>query len=96
MQNISLIVTHGKKCHIIELINGNLLVREISELFSDHEEADTRMLLHASNASTVFKNVIIKTLYTEVHFMQNFLVARVGKRKMVSSHFFILCPIWPI
>ena len=38
----------------------------IAELFSDHEEADTRLLLHASHASRTFSRIIIQSPDTDV------------------------------
>ena len=80
LKNVSLIVTHGEKYHMVEYTNGKLLVREIVELISEHEEADTRKLLHALNASTYFKNVIMESLDTDVFIfslsMSRFLTAQ--------------------
>ena len=41
-------------------------VTEVPDLFSDHEEADTRLLLHDHHAVQVFSSVAIKTPDTDV------------------------------
>lgn len=38
----------------------------MSDLWTDHEEADTRWILHASHASEVYKNIIVKCSNTDV------------------------------
>ena len=84
LKNVTLIVTHGEKCHMIEYTNDKLLVREIVKLISDNEEADTRMLLHALNASTYFKNVIIKSLDTDVFILSH------SKSRFLTSQLYLL------
>ena len=44
----------------------------IAELFSDHEEADTRLLLHASHASRTFSRIIIQS-YRRSHSLHSTL-----------------------
>ncbi len=51
-----LCVTHGKKCHhriSSSVTTLQIVYEEVFELFCDHKEADTRMLLHASHAAPV-------------------------------------------
>ena len=46
--DLSLYFSHGQKCHRFYVDKRNAArVEEIPELYSDHEEADTRLLLHA-------------------------------------------------
>ena len=66
LADISLIVSHGEACHSLKVIENALEVQRISELFSDHEEADTRLLLHARHAAQVFSTVVIKSPDTDV------------------------------
>lgn len=42
---------------------------EVPELFSDHEEADTRILLHAAHASFGFKKIVLFTPDTDILIM---------------------------
>ena len=45
----------------------NEVITEIlQELATDHEEADTFLLLHAKHALTIFSSIITKTPYTDV------------------------------
>ena len=53
---------NGKDCMMI--IRGH--VAKLSSLESDHEEADTRLLLHAHNASHDHPQVIVQLPDTDV------------------------------
>lgn len=59
-------VTHGKHCHELTWIDGHCHVKECHELESDHEEADTRLFLHAKHASADCPTVVIKSPDTDV------------------------------
>jgi hypothetical protein len=65
---IELYITHGNKCHFICYSATSLQVvcEEVFELFCDHEEADTRMLLHASHTAQSHSNIVIKSVDTDV------------------------------
>ena len=43
-----------------------MMCSEIKELYCDHEEADTRMILHTMHASQSYRNIIIKSPDTDV------------------------------
>ena len=58
--NILVVVSHGKVCHFIVVNNALVAVTEVTDLFSDYDEADTRLLLHAQQAARVFSSVTIK------------------------------------
>ena len=67
MGNIELFVSHGKKCH--QFCTNNLeevQIEECEELCSDHELADTRLLLHAKQASRTHDHVVIRSPDTDV------------------------------
>ena len=53
-------ITHGNKCHRIAPSAGGLAVEDIAELLSDHEEADSRLFLHAQHASRDHQNIVIR------------------------------------
>ena len=57
-----LYVTVGQKT----LCLSETLCREIDELKSDHEEADTRIILHALHASPSYQNIVINSPDTDV------------------------------
>ena len=65
--NMELFITHGKMCHqVTTTIQGEFLIEECEELYSDHEEADTRLLLHAKHAAADHPDVIIHSPDTDV------------------------------
>ena len=59
--NLLLVVSHGEVCHSIVVNDAVVAITEIPDLFSDHEEADTRLLLHAHQAARAFSSVTIKS-----------------------------------
>ena len=61
-----LMISHGELCHSLCMHGDSLLVSEIPALFSDHEEADTRIMLHAHHAASDFRTVVIKSPDTDV------------------------------
>ena len=68
LHGLTLLVCHNDECHKLlpaTADNEAVIVEKINELCCDHEEADTRMLLHASHASG-FENVVIKSPDTDV------------------------------
>lgn len=67
LANVDLFVSHGTLCgRVSASIDGAVLFEKCSELCCDHEEADTRLLLHARHASTVHDHVIIRSPDTDV------------------------------
>ena len=76
------VVAHGSLCHIIDA-HG---VLPINELYSDHEEADTRLLLHARHASlTKPTAVVIWTPDTDVLFIALSHVSDIPCRLLVET-----------
>ena len=68
LHGLTLYVCHSDQCHKLSPAfenNEPVIVQRIDELCCDHEEADTRMMLHASHASQ-FENVVIKSPDTDV------------------------------
>ena len=61
-------VCHDEKCHRLEPGPDNKpnIIREIATLSCDHEEADTRMLLHANHALQSHGSVVIKSPDTDL------------------------------
>lgn len=65
--DFTVLVVHGFKCHrFYRNLDNELIVEEVSELQCDHEEADTRMYLHAAHASKTHESIIIKSPDTDV------------------------------
>ena len=58
IRNIELFVSHGEMCHRFCTNNREeVQIEECEELFSDQEEADTRLLLHAKQASRTHNHI---------------------------------------
>lgn len=77
-----LYVTSREKCYVLshsvaedDLVCSN----EISVLESNHEEADTRMLLHAKHAAATYDRVIIKSPDTDVFILCLAIQQNIGK-----------------
>ncbi len=67
MGSIELFVSHGKMCHQFSTNNRDeVQIEECEELYSDHEEADTRLLLHAKQASRTHDHIVIRSPDTDV------------------------------
>ena len=66
IENVTIITTHGHKCHAIKLNDTVLDVTEIKDLESTQEEADTRILLHAAYASKSCSDLVIRSPDTDV------------------------------
>ena len=67
--NIKLIVSHGIHCHQLTWdANGKCSAEVVPELIADHEEADTRLILHAKHASDacIYSCVVIRSPDTDV------------------------------
>ena len=67
--NIKLLISHGTLCHqLMWDANGKCHVEDVCELISDHEEADTRLLLHAKHASDTNHHscIVIRSPDTDV------------------------------
>ena len=62
-----LFVTHGESCTKISVHDGKISAVPIPELNSNHEEADTRMLLHVQHSSKAgYERVFVKSSDTDV------------------------------
>ena len=65
--DLSLYFSHGQKCHRFYVDERNASrVEDIPELNSDHEEADTRLLLHAKHASIAHQAITVRSPDTDV------------------------------
>ena len=64
---IELFYTHGNACHRFYVDSEKRLnIDEIPELHCDHEEADTRLLLHAKHATPNYDSIVIRSPDTDV------------------------------
>ena len=51
-------ITHDEKCHRLQLQDNIVTSEDVTELATDHKEADTRLMLHACHASETYHKVI--------------------------------------
>lgn len=66
LKNVEIFLAHESMCHRFSNSHGNLECSEIESLYSDHEEADTRMIAHAKHASLSYSIITIKSPDTDV------------------------------
>ena len=69
LRGIEVFVTHQNECHKLSASEEKIVCTEVERLMCDHEEADTRLILHASNAAQTHSNVIIRSPDTDVFFV---------------------------
>ena len=95
LKGVHVYVTHHDKCHRLVPSGEAVACEEILELFSDHEEADTRLILHASHAAQMHTKVVIRSPDTDVFFIalnaslaipsQLFFLTGIGNSKRIIS-----------
>lgn len=83
LQGVELYFAHGCQCHKFQASATNLTVESVDVLFSDHEEADTRMELHALHAFQLHEEVTIQSDDTDV------LIICIGLNTQFSGKLFI-------
>ncbi len=67
IRGIHMFFTHGPDCHELYVDYNNALhVNVVQELFSNQEEADTRLILHAHHASSDHETTTIRSPDTDV------------------------------
>ena len=60
-------ICHEEKCHRMRVIEQTVVVENVPELVCDHEEADTRMAVHAAHASeNAFDSILVASPDTDV------------------------------
>lgn len=76
--------THGADCHKFLVDSHNTLkIESVQELYSNQEEADARLILHAQHASTTHNSVTIRSPDTDV-----FILMLAHRAEIRSSLFF--------
>jgi hypothetical protein len=83
LKGVEVFLAHEDKCHKLNELTGDMSCNAIEELFSDHEEADTRMIAHARHASLSYPNVVVKSPDTDV-----FLIALNASTNISANLFF--------
>ena len=84
LKGITVVLAHGEQCHSIKPLNGIVNVQEIAQLSNcTHEEADTRMFMHASYiANTCDSSIVIKSLDTDVFVIGIALESSIGSSRL--------------
>ena len=79
------VVSHGEECHLLSVQENQIISEPVEDLFSNQEEADTRLLLHAKNAADEgHSKIIIKSSDVDVE------VLFIHHAKEISASLFIL------
>ena len=79
--NFTLVVALQQQVYELQYGSNLLPVRrDVTELNSDHEEADTRMLLHVKHAAETHQNTILWTTDTDV------VAIAIGQNSQISSN----------
>ena len=64
---LQLYVTSGEHCTKLYVVDDDIIQEQVDELSCDHEEADTRLLLHAEHAErSGYPSVVIKSPDTDL------------------------------
>ena len=84
LKGVTVFLTHGEQCHSITPLSGSVIVQEIAQLTNcSHEEADTRIFLHASYiANTCENSIIIKSPDTDVLVISIALDSIIGSSRL--------------
>ena len=84
----SMYITSKDKCYLLtsgSSPNDRVLHHEVFELQCDHEEADTRLLLHSKHAAESHDTIIVKTPDTDVFFLCIAMRRTIGKNLFVMA-----------
>ncbi|XP_046864636.1 uncharacterized protein LOC124459156 isoform X2 [Xenia sp. Carnegie-2017] len=82
-----LYITSRDKCICLTLAvskENPIISNNVPELESDHEEADTRLLLHSKHSAQTYDRIIIKTPDTDV------LVISIAMQKLIGKDIYLL------
>ena len=78
-----LMFTHGNICHRISTnAQGEVEIEGCQELSCDHEEADTRLLVHSKHAAADFEDIVICSPDTDV------FILLLGQNQAIQSNLF--------
>ena len=78
-ENLTLFICRNNFCFKIQFIEGQTSCTQVPELTSDHEEADTRMFLHAHHCKlNGFDQVFISSIDTDVCIIALSMYSQIG------------------
>ena len=86
LQDVPLFFAHGKTCHKFENLNGATSKHAVSSLFCDHQEADSRMMMHTVYAARSSSSIIILSPDTDVFILALSCVYKINS----ASNLFVL------
>ncbi len=92
--NRMLVMTHGGYCHKLTSQNGRVIAEELTDLQCDHEEADTRILLHAKHASSSTEQVVIRSPDTDVAILACAFTHNIDANLLFAQAQNIACDTW--
>ena len=61
LNDVEVLITYENECHRLYAMSNNMICSIVNSLTSNHEEADTRMICHAKDASLTHSKIIIKS-----------------------------------
>lgn len=82
-----LYITTKDECHVFRSGNSEIdtiLRQDVPEFHCDHEEADTRLLLHSKHASETHDRIIVKTADTDV------FVLCISMQKTINKNIYMM------
>ena len=83
---VTLYITHGSLCRVIQSTCDLLTSTVVPELETDHEEADTRLMLHALHASKSHSVVNIKSPDTDVAIIAASVCDQIDADLFITMH----------
>ena len=69
LNGVEVLITHENECHRLYAMGNNTICSIVNSLTCNHEEANTRMICHAKDASLTHSKVVIKSPDTDVFFI---------------------------
>lgn len=82
---VILYVTQEEKCHKVTYSNGVVSVTQVSELFTDQVEADTRMFLHAAHIDKAdCSKIVLYSPDTDVEVLATYFQPQLKARLFIS------------
>ena len=82
--DIKFLISESFNCFSVTKIESQISIENVESLSCDHEEADTRLLLHAKHAADEgYTNAVIRTPDTDV------VVMLVGLEDQIANHLFV-------
>ena len=92
LHKVTVFAAHGCHCHSLKDVAGEMVVENIADLECNHEEADTRLFLHAkyaalyqTSSNTTTAHVIVKSPDTDVFVIGVCKANRIGTTLLLHT-----------